>query len=90
MFNSIVNTLQLPIVYSVLALLSSGSATIFNDGLITFMQYLRYSIYNKTNQSAALASRGAAARQLVEREFSYDQMAQRYEAIYERLLAGGG
>lgn len=86
-----------------LAILEAMSAALpcaVRDNLLSEMPFL-----NATNSISAgeddawiellgnrqsLSSRGAAARQLVEREFSYDQMAASYEALYERLLAGTG
>ena len=55
-FKTVLDKLRLPLVFSVMALLSNDKANIFNDKLIEFMEYLVISDANKEEQEAQFAS----------------------------------
>jgi hypothetical protein len=55
-FSELLYSLRLPIIYSILALLSQDKVSLFNDRLIQLMEYLLVSEWNLSDEKADEAS----------------------------------
>lgn len=55
-FKLILDKLKLPLVFSIMAMLSNDKVNLFNEKLLDLMEYFIISDYNKCDEKAQLAS----------------------------------
>lgn len=55
-FNSLIQKLKLPALFSIMALLSNDKVNLFNDRLVDFIQYLLVSEFNRSEDKSHYAS----------------------------------
>ncbi|CDW77053.1 rna-directed rna polymerase [Stylonychia lemnae] len=83
-FKYIIDKLRLPIIFSMMAMLSNDKVNLFNEKFLEFIEFLQISDYNRTEDQAQLAS-FLIDKMIIGEKFDYKKQSDiNYVTVFQR------
>jgi len=78
--------LKLPLIFSIMAMLSNDKVNLFDDNFMTFMEYLEISDYNRTEEKAQYAA-FIIDKMIIQEKFDYRKYIEiKYMDMFEQYM----